>query len=174
MAERASAWSPTGPMQMKSFIEQLRHNPPSQRRLALIEQYDEATKASGFATETMLLAGYGVSVMYDALKPVGERMGPQKLRDSIPTQRGVLIPIFKETSAIAAAYAFRDISDDELESFVKFAASQPGQWLYATTSTTFLDALLGKTANLGTLFLAALPDTARTPIPLPSATPSAS
>jgi hypothetical protein len=158
MAKKSAAWSPTGLQEMKVYLEKEPQNPPSERRLALIERYDTATNSSGLTAETMLLSAYGVAVMHDALQPTDQRLGPQKLQDSMATQRSVLTPIFKETSTVAHKFAFGDLSDDELEEIVVFAESNPGQWLYTTISTTFLNGVLESTANLGSLFLAALPE----------------
>jgi len=158
MAMRSSAWSPAGLVEMKAYMEQEQQNPPSPERIALIERYDAATNSSGLTAETMLLAAYGVAVMHDALQPPEKRLGPQKLQESMASQRAVLAPIFKETSIVAHKFAFSSLSDEQVAEIVEFAESNPGQWLYTTISTTFLNALLQSTANLGTLFLAALPE----------------
>ena len=47
MSLKSSAWSPDGIQEMKTYIESERENPPSERRMALIERYDEATNSSG-------------------------------------------------------------------------------------------------------------------------------
>jgi hypothetical protein len=158
MSLRSAAWSPSGLEEMKTYMLGEQENPPSERRLELIARYDEATNSSGLTAETMLLTAYGVAVMRDAIQPLEDRKGPKELQDSMATQRSVLKPIFKETSTVAHKFAFSQASDDEVEAIVTFAESNPGQWLYTTISTTFLNALLESTANLGTLFVAALPE----------------
>lgn len=158
MSLRSSAWSPAGLQQMKTYMEHEQQNPPSAERLALIERYDTATNSSGLTAETMLLAAYGVAVMHDTLQPIEARLGPQKLQESMASQRSVLGPIFKETSMVAHKFAFSQASDEEVAAIVEFSESDAGQWLFTTMSTTFLNAALESTANLGTLFIAALPE----------------
>lgn len=157
MQSKMMSWSPAGLQEMKAFVESQQGKPVNERREALIERFDKATNASGLAAETMLLSAYGIAVMHDVLQPVDERSGPEALRESMASQRNVLKPIFKETSAVSARFAFRNLSDDEVEAFVDFLESPPGQWLYSTTQSTFLNGLLGITANLGSIYIAALP-----------------
>jgi len=157
MQARSSAWSPSGLLEMRTYAEKLKEEPMSGERMALIERFDKATNSSGLAAETMLLAAYGVAVMHDVLKPVDERMGPAALRESMISQRPILQPIFKQTALVTVGFAFRDASDAEVEKMVEFVESEPGQWLYKTTSSTFLNALLGITANLGGIYSIALP-----------------
>jgi hypothetical protein len=157
MQSKVIAWTPAGLQEMKVFVESQQGKPVNERREALIERYDKATKSSDREAETMLLAAYGVAVMHDVLQPIDQRTGPEELRQAMTTQRGVLKPIFKETSAVAARFAFRDQSDDEVEAFVGFLESPAGQWLSNTTQSTFLNGLLGTTANLGSIYFAALP-----------------
>jgi len=158
MALAAATWTADGMDDMKQYFLSEAENPPSDERMALIERYDQATNYSGLSAETMLLAAYGVAVMHDSLQPVEERVGPKKLQDEMATQRPVLTPIFKETSIVAHKFAFSQSTDEEVKAIVEFAESIPGQWLYTTISTTFLNAVLEATANLGGQFVAALPE----------------
>jgi hypothetical protein len=161
MRAKSTAWSTEGQLEMKAFFEGEGGEPPPASRQALIERYDAATNTSALAAETMLLSAYAVAVMHDALKPPDEQQGPAKLRDAMAAQRNVLKPIFKATSSVSTRFAFRNLTDDEIEEFLEFVESPPGQWLYATTSTSFLNGLLGITANLGGVYVAKLPPQAR-------------
>ena len=156
MQTRIAASGPAGTAEMKFFIEKLRTNPPSEKRVKLVERYDQAGRVSILAIETMLLSGYAVAVMYDALKPAEEREGPAALRESMKSQRALLIPVFKETAALTSLFVFRDISDEELESFVLASEGEVGKWYYATIWSVFLNAVLDFTANLGDVFVKTL------------------
>ena len=153
---RIAIHSPVGSAEMTRFVEQKEVNPPSRKRLELIERYDAAALLSGMASETVLLSAYGIAVMVDALKPEGERLGPEALLDSMNSQRSLLEPIFEETSAMTSLFAFRDLSDEELEALVIFAESAAGRWYHGTTSSVFLETLRETTASLGDTFIVAL------------------
>jgi len=157
MKSKIMAWSPPGLQEMKIFVESQQGKPVNESREALIERFDKGTNSSGLAAETMLLSAYGVAVMHDVLQPEDKRKGPEALRESMASQRNLLKPIFKETSAVAARFAFRNQSDAEIEAFVDFVESPAGEWLYSTTQSTYLNSLLGISANLGSIYLAALP-----------------
>jgi hypothetical protein len=152
---RIAIHSPVGSAEMTRFVEQKEVNPPSPKRLELIERYDDAALSSAMASETVLLSAYGIAVMVDAMKPEGERMRPEAMLDSMNSQRSLLEPIFEETSAMTSLFAFRDLSDEELEDLVVFAESAAGRWYHRTTSSVFLDTLRETTANLGKTLVAA-------------------
>jgi len=85
-----------------------------------------------------------------------ENLGPEALLDSMNSQRSLLEPIFEETSAMTSLFAFRDLSDEELEALVIFAESAAGRWYHGTTSSVFLETLRETTASLGDTFIVAL------------------
>ena len=84
------------------------------------------------------------------------RTGPEALMKSLNSQRELLKPIFEETSAVTSLFAFRNLSDEEIEALVAFSESEAGQWYHGTTSSAFLETLHETTASLGDAFLAAL------------------
>ena len=157
MQAKIASYSPFDPAEMTSFVENTRANPPSSKRLDLIERYDAAAHLSRMASETVLLSAYGVAVMADSLKPEAGQRGLKALQTSMISKRALLRPIFKETWAVASLFAFRDLSDEEFETFVIFSESEAGRWYHETTSSVFLDTLLETTANLGSTLVAALP-----------------
>jgi hypothetical protein len=154
--DRAASYEPADPEEVASFVEGTRVNPPSRKRLELIERYGAAAHLSRMTSESVLLSAYGVAVMVDSLKPEPERQGPQALKASMISKRALLEPIFQETSAVSSLFAFRDLSDEELGTLVSFSESESGRWYHDTTSSVFLDALLDTTANLGSALLVAL------------------
>jgi hypothetical protein len=157
MQAKIASYSPVDPAEMTSFVENTRANPPSSKRLDLIERYDAAAHLSRMTSETVLLSAYGVAVMADSVKPEAGQRGPKALQTSMISKRALLRPIFKETWAVASLFAFRDLSDQEFETFVIFSESEAGRWYHETTSSVFLDTLLETTANLGSTLVAALP-----------------
>jgi len=156
MQARIAIHGPVGSAEMTRFVEQKEVNPPSKKRLELIERYDAAAILSGMASGTVLLSAYGTAVMIDALKPEGERLGPEALLESMNSQRSLLEPIFEETSAVTSLFAFRNFSDEEVEALVIFAESEAGKWYHGTTSSVFLNTLREATANLGKALVVAI------------------
>jgi hypothetical protein len=156
MRARIATYSPVDPDEMASFVEQKQANPPSQKRLELIERYDDAALLSAMASTTVLLSAYGVAAMADVLKPEDERLGPEALLKSMHSQRVLLEPIFEETSAVTSLFTFRDFFDEEIEAFVVFSESEAGKWYHGTTSSVILETLRETTASLGDTFIVAL------------------
>jgi hypothetical protein len=156
MRARIATYSPVDPAEMTSFVERKQANSPPQKRLELIERYEDAALRSAMASMTVVLSVYGVAAMADALKPEDERPGPEALLKSMNSQRALLEPVFEETSAVTSLFTFRDFSDEEIEALVVFSESEAGKWYHGTTSIVFLEALRETTASLGDTFIVAL------------------
>lgn len=156
MAVEHVSWTSQGMTDMVDFMQEAEKNPPSAKRRELIERYDTASHISDRNAEAMLLAGYGTAVMMDALKPKEEQLGPEQLLKSLDSKRQLLRPLFKETMALTSLFAFRDLTDEELEAYVTFCESDAGQWFTGTLSGAFIDAIRSATENLGNAFIAAL------------------
>jgi hypothetical protein len=157
MRAKIATYSPVDPAEMTSFVEQKQANPPSQKRLELIERYDTAALLSALASTTVLLSAHGAAAMADAVKPEDERLGPEALLKSMNSQSALLEPIFEETSAVTSLFTFRDFSDEEIEALVVFSESEAGKWYHGTTSSVFLETLWETTTSLGDTFIVALP-----------------
>jgi hypothetical protein len=157
MRAKIATYSPVDPAEMTSFVEQKQANPPSQKRLELIERYDTAGLLSAMASTTVLLSAHGAAARADAVKPEDERLGPEALLKSMNSQSALLEPIFEETSAVTSLFTFRDFSDEEIEALVVFSESEAGKWYHGTTSSVFLKTLWETTTSLGDTFIVALP-----------------
>jgi hypothetical protein len=156
MRAKIATYSRVDSAEMMGFIEQKQANPPSQKRLELIERYDTAALLSAMASTTMLLPACSVAAMADALKPEDERLGLEARLKSMDSQRALLEPIFEETLAVTSLFTFRDFSDEEIEALVVFSESEAGKWYHGTTSSVFLETLRETTASLGDTFIVAL------------------
>jgi hypothetical protein len=156
MRANIATYSRVDSAEMMSFFAQKQANPPTQKRLELIERYDTAAFISAMASTTVLLSAYGAAAMADALKPEDERLGLEALLESMNSQRALLEPIFEETSAVTSRFTFRGFSDEEIEALVVFSESEAGKWYHRTTSSVFIDTLEKTTASLGDTFIVAL------------------
>jgi len=156
MRAKIATYNPVDPAKMTTFVERKQANPPSEKRLELIERYDDAALLSAMASTTVLLSAYGVAAMADALKPEDERLGPEALLKSMDSQRALLEPIFEETSAVTSLFTFRNFSDEEIEAIVVFSESEAGKWYHGTTSSVFFETLRETTVSLGDAFIVAL------------------
>lgn len=155
-AAQALANDPARLTDMKRFIEEKYENPPSSERVALIERFIEADLAAETSSNKMLFATLGAAVMIDSLKPEAERRGPEALRASSEAQKQLVMPIFKEMSAIIYQFAFENLSDEEIDSIVRFTESGAGRWYHQVTSQALTDALLETAMGVGDTYIAAL------------------
>jgi hypothetical protein len=156
MKAKGATWSPTGLAGMKSVVDQRKQDPPSEKRLELVERYDQAAGQSEVVQSTIQMSGLAVAVMADSLEPAPEQQGIPALQASMNARRKLIKPFFKEMSIVTSLVYFHDLSEEEIEAFVAFSESEAGRWYYETTSSAFLDTLQEVAEDLGRVFVAAL------------------
>jgi hypothetical protein len=140
----------------RAFIGGSGREPVPAPRLALIERYDVAARRSRDSARSLLFASYGVGLMSDALAPPDERVGPEAVRESAQRKNRLLEPFFEEISSLMLRFAFRKLSDEQIEAFVAYSESEPGQWYYGSLSDAFLGTLEEISNDLGAVFSQAL------------------
>lgn len=155
-AAQAMASDPKALTEMKHFVEEKHEHPPSSERVALIERFNEAALTAETSSNTVLFATLGAAVMIDSIKPDAERLGPEKLRASSEARKPLVIPIFKEMSAIIYQLAFDNLSDEEIGAIVQFTESDAGRWYHQITSKALADALSETAMGVGDTYVAAL------------------
>jgi hypothetical protein len=153
---RVAFHEPSIQQEAQKFFEQSEKTPPTPARLELIERYDVAANSADVAAHTVLLATLGSAVILNALQPPDERLDRGELLDNVASSRKLLLPIFEKTSAMTSLLVFKNLSDEELESYVVFSESKSGEWYHRTTSSALLDSLREISLGIGNVYLAAL------------------
>jgi hypothetical protein len=73
--------------------------------------------------------------------PVTEASARGEIERAIRRMREQVLPQQRQASWMMLLFAYRDLSDAELAQYVEFAESPTGQWYFATTGRSFVDAV---------------------------------
>ena len=111
---------------VQAYASELEKKPLSPRRVELIREMDAATGASEvniLMTEAGILA---VALGMNAAQPVQQQMPPDTLRQRVKATMPQLRQQLTELVTLGMSYTYRSLSDQELESYLKFLKSPSG------------------------------------------------
>ncbi|MGH8728400.1 MAG: DUF2059 domain-containing protein [Burkholderiales bacterium] len=141
-ALEGEASSPEGYLAIQDYAQQLQRNPPPPNRLKLAQEMDEATSATDVAVSVIEAGELGVALGLDSLRPADEQLGLDKLMENISQERGSLTAGMRDLNIVGFLYMYRTLSDEELDSYLKFLQSDPGVKYQEAVTAGLKEALL--------------------------------
>lgn len=137
---------------MVQFIDSLEDNEPSNERMEIINRLDVAIDASEITTKMALLSQRVVMRAINSVMPKEQQLSDEQLgqfeNDFWVSSRD---PI-KENVLMTLLFAYRDVSDEDLNTYLKILESEDGQWFYQTLNSAFMASMEGTTKNFGEAF----------------------
>lgn len=127
--------------EMHAFLDQLESNPPSDYRLALVERLDDANNATGFAVDMHASFFRGVFQALDPMLAPEMRLAEPELESMVQEVKATLEPIIHNATLVTYLYAFRDVSDAQLEQYVALYESPDAKWGVTLLDEAMLQAL---------------------------------
>jgi hypothetical protein len=117
------------PAEVQNFLAQVAKHPLSSRRIKLIENMDEVTQSSKLVTnmtmasleQVALIAAEGCSSTADKIKRV------------IAQNRPAIEKVNRSNTEVTLAFIYRDVSDDDLASYLKLNSDKDSKWLQGIT-----------------------------------------
>ena len=114
---------------------------PSQRRLDLIRRLDASGGASDTTVDvTMSIVGSLTRAFQPAL-PAVARLSRGQLEHELTRVRNQTLERIRRACLLNMLSAYRDLTDDELEQYVRFVESEGGQWYMSLMNGTLLIAV---------------------------------
>jgi hypothetical protein len=134
---------------------------PSQRRLDLIQRLDAGGGASDTTVDvTMSIVGSLTRAFQPAL-PAVARLSRGQLEHELTRVRNQTLERSRRACRLNMLSAYRDLTDDELEQYVRFVESEGGQWYMSVMNGTLLIAVDAAAEATATELAAAVPQLAR-------------
>lgn len=156
-AEEQAARSMT-PQTVLAHAEQMKRQPPSQKRIAILVDLAAVTKATEAAANMFEAIALGMMIGMDTAQPAQNRIGiaalQSRLRQSVPRE--------KLTESLDAAlpeifsYTYREVSDEDLAGYLAFNRSALGSRYNDAVVAAFTEALAGASVRVGQLMDAAM------------------
>jgi hypothetical protein len=146
--EGASATS-DGVRRMQQFALGLENDPPSPQRQALERRFEAVLKTAESMLELTMATSLGLAIALDTTHPADRRAGPDEMRAEVEARRAWLQPMLRRVAMVGFFFTYRELSDDEIETYIGFAESEAGRWYRDVLMGSFLDAVSTASRAIG-------------------------
>jgi len=138
---------------IQSFGRELQKQPPSKHRASLVRELDRATGSTDLAASLLEVTAVATALGVNASHPAAQQLQGEALRRQV---KAGLAKMRKETEQLVMTslyYTYRALSDQELESYLKFLTAPTGA-AYVKSANSAMSEAMGDSINR---FMAALP-----------------
>ena len=122
-------------------IADLEKNRPSSRRLKLIERLDTGGGASETTVDVTVTIVRSLTLAFQPGLPAVAKLSRGELDKHIARARNRTLEDMKRLCRVTMLLAYRDLTDDELEQYVRFVESDAGQWYMSVMNSALLAAV---------------------------------
>jgi len=134
------AFSPEAREELVAFAGGLSDKPPSQPRLVLVHRLYEALRTCDMEVEATIALVHAVAQAIGPALPKEKRYSAAELDRALGAVKARYRSIMKNARIVHYLFAYRDVSDEELDQYVSFLETENGKWLIAVLDKGFLDA----------------------------------
>jgi hypothetical protein len=157
------------PEAMKEHVDNFRKNPPPAARLKLIQDLDEAGRASEIAVQFFTtIAREAIDELVAALQKSG-RPVPAEVKQ-VASQIAAMQGGLRNLSRVALHAMYRDASDEEIAQYLKLMDTETGRWAWLTEGNALRPVLESHGRSFAKEFVALLlkgQAVAKAPAPTP-------
>ena len=122
-------------------VADLERNRPSPRRLDLIERLDEGGGASETTVDITVAIVRSLTVAFQPGLPAVAGLSRAQLDKQIARARNRTLEDMRRLCRVSMLLAYRNLSDDELEQYVRFVESDAGRWYLSVLNSALLAAV---------------------------------
>jgi len=130
---------------------------PSERRLDLIRRLDAGGGASDTAVDVTMAIVRNLTRAFQPALPAVARLSPGQLEHELTQVRNLTLERIRRACLLNMLTAYRDLTDQELEQYVRFVESESGQWYMSMMNGTLLIAVDAAAKATATELAAAVP-----------------
>ncbi len=127
-ALESSTNAPEHQQSMLDFIQTLKTTPAPAKRLQLIERLDKANRASDFSIDLQTAFFRAVFTAIDPVLEADMKLGAGEMEKMVDEVRNSLTDSTRQRTQHTYLYAFRDLSDRELEEYVVLSEGDGNRW----------------------------------------------
>jgi hypothetical protein len=139
--EEASS-TPEALSEVKKFAAQLKKAPPEKNRVNILRRLDAAVKATETNVEITMNAQLAVAFAVVKSLPL-EQQGPlEDIAAQLEKNRPQIEAVMRSQTLLFALYTYQDLTNAELEKYIRFATSPSGDKYHVATISGFKKALL--------------------------------
>jgi hypothetical protein len=121
-----------------SELENIR---PTSRRLELLQRLDVGGGASETTVDVTLVIVRNMVRAFQPVLPTAVRLSRDQLEDNIAQVRSRMLDQIRQACLVTMLFAYRELSDEELDRYVQFVDSESGQWYMSLMNSALLTAV---------------------------------
>ena len=140
--ETASS-QPGAEQKVAEYTTVVKTNPPSARRLELLQRLDWVTGANETSADLVAAIARGLSTAVSAAGPPESRLRPGQIEDRAAQVRARASETLREVRTMSMLYTYQTLEDEEVSEYVRFSGSDAGRW-YNTAMRKALVGAVGK------------------------------
>lgn len=143
IALEVASSQPGAEQKVVEYTAGVRANPPSARRLELLQRLDWVTGANETSADLVAAIARGLSTAVSAAGPPESRLRPGQIEDRAAQARARASETLREVRTMSMLYTYQTLEDDELSEYVRFSGTDAGRW-YNTAMRKALVEAIGK------------------------------
>jgi hypothetical protein len=134
---------------VKKFAARLEQAPPADRRLNILRRLDAAVKATETNVEIAMNTQLAVAYAVVQSLPREQQGSLKDIATQLKKNRPQIEAVMKSQTLLFGLYIYRDLTNAELEKYIRFAVSPCGTKYHAATISGFKKALLDGSLKWG-------------------------
>ena len=144
-----AASTPEAVAGIQAFALELQDSPPSPDRLRLIRTFDAATRSTEAAVTITMNMELAIRTAFLTSFPPEAETSVAEIMEEIKRNQPQLEAMLHPQVVINLLYAYRSLSNSELEEYIEFATSDMGKNYHAATLDAIRNALLDASLRFG-------------------------
>ncbi len=125
--EELSSSGPGSQTELLRYIADLQSNPPSQDRIAIIQEVERTTKLSELSTYIVIEMMRGMFKSFNLTLPEDKRKSIGEIEEEIKTIKPAIQNSLRQQMILKSFYSYRNISNEELIKYIEFYKSNTGE-----------------------------------------------
>ena len=114
---------------------------PSARRVVLLQRLDASGAASETTVDITMAIVRSLTRAFQPVLPAAARLSSSQLEAELTETRNRALEQIRRACLLAMLFAYRELSDGELDWYVQFVESEAGQWHMSVMNSTLLAAI---------------------------------
>ena len=156
-AAETAAGMPQAQEAIATFARARAANPTDPKRLERLRQLDEVAGTSEFSFDALMAVADGLRRGAEPFMPAERRRDTASVERDIAGARPKAVEEFRAATLVSLEFAYRDISDADLDAYLVFLGSPGGRWLTAEIHQALLHAVRTTTEEAITAIAKVIP-----------------
>ena len=125
--EEISSYGPDSQAELLHYIAELQTNPPSENRIAIIQELEKTTSLSELSANIAIEMMRGMFESFELALPEDKRQAMGNIEEEIRKIKPMIQESLRQQMILSSFYAYKNISNEELIKYIEFYKSNTGK-----------------------------------------------